>query len=246
MSLNTRFGDAVPVKPPVISEKEKAVKAHENYQTFLRNRKFVESPYTQFAFPGAIGTAIANLGLVATGHNSPKQYEPGQDPKSLNKKGYNLPGHKYIGPGNSLNRGVGVDEDDLIAEEHDKAYDKAKTEEDIKAADEKGFQEFLTDWIENKNWHSLLGAIGLKGKAYVEKVTGQLYPNIPDSAAKEPNKGMFICRCRDILIILQREVLHIMTMKAKNVMLTSKRCWAESDVENLLNILYPLLIMIKY
>lgn len=119
-------------------------------------------------------TGGAAAGGIAYGIYKGVQGEGGEDKKG----GLNLPGHKYVGPGNKLDRGPPVDEDDIIAEEHDKAYEKAKSTKEVEDADEAAFQKFLTDWIENGNYHSLLGAIGLKGKAYVEKLTGHLYPNI--------------------------------------------------------------------
>lgn len=42
-----------------------------------------------------------------------------------------FPGHKYLGPGNKIFCGTPVDSDDLIAQEHDLAYERAETKEDI-------------------------------------------------------------------------------------------------------------------
>lgn len=68
-----------------------------------------------------------------------------------------LPFHKYLGPGNDLDSGDPVDEDDRIAQEHDSAYATALTAEDISNADSKAINEFWTDFSTTGNTHSLLG-----------------------------------------------------------------------------------------
>lgn len=105
------------------------------------------------------------------------------------KGGFNFPLHQYVGPGNQLDRGTPIDEDDVIAKEHDEAYDKAKTVEDVQLADEDAFQQFITDWLENGNYHSLLSAIGIKGKAYVEKLIGHRYPNLTGTSTSYTSMG---------------------------------------------------------
>lgn len=90
-----------------------------------------------------------------------------------------FPGHKYLGPGNDLDAGAPVDMDDLIAEQHDQAYERAETNKDIFKADEKAIFAFMIDWIRNKNWHSAVGAIGLGFKHCAEMIIGKvLYPKL--------------------------------------------------------------------
>lgn len=88
-----------------------------------------------------------------------------------------FPGHKYLGPGNDLNSGEPVDNDDLIAREHDRAYKAATCAQDVFIADEFAIFRFIYDWIRNKNWHSAVDAIGLSLKHATEKIIGRvLYP----------------------------------------------------------------------
>jgi len=90
-----------------------------------------------------------------------------------------FPGHNYLGPGNKLASAPPVDTDDLIAQEHDLAYECAEEETDIFKADEKAIFAFIFDWIRNKNWHSGVGAIGLGLKHLTEMIIGKvLYPKI--------------------------------------------------------------------
>ena len=91
------------------------------------------------------------------------------------------PEHNFIGPGNTLDTGaVPLDVDDDIAQDHDRAYESAKTQEDVQRADKEGANEFLTDVIENQNPHSIAGYIGLTAKEKLESVIGVQYPpNLP-------------------------------------------------------------------
>lgn len=89
-----------------------------------------------------------------------------------------LPGHKYIGPGNSLFLGEPVDEDDRIAYKHDLAYNKSTTTAEILQADREAISEFWGDATTNYNYHSLLGAAGLGIKHLYEKNFGVIYPSI--------------------------------------------------------------------
>ncbi len=66
-----------------------------------------------------------------------------------NSAGFNFPGHKYLGPGNGLDRGEPVDADDAAAQKHDQAYN-----EQLEAGDnpyvkynhaDREFQEALKD-----------------------------------------------------------------------------------------------------
>ena len=120
----------------------------------------------------AAGTVLA--GTVAGVFNSSENEH--QDPI------VSIPDHRYIGPGNTVDSAEPVDLDDLIAREHDIAYERAETQQDIQEADREGANEFLTDALFNNNPHSALGYIGLKTKEQIEKRIGVQYPaNLPSS-----------------------------------------------------------------
>lgn len=89
-----------------------------------------------------------------------------------------MPGHKYIGPGNSLNRGAPVDRDDEIARKHDLAYRDATKYDHIRQADKKAILDFGEDALSNWNYHSALGAAGIGLKYGVESFAGVQYPKI--------------------------------------------------------------------
>uniref|UniRef100_A0A0A9VST1 Capsid protein VP1 n=1 Tax=Lygus hesperus TaxID=30085 RepID=A0A0A9VST1_LYGHE len=90
-----------------------------------------------------------------------------------------LPFHRYIGPGNPIESGPCVDEDDCIAKKHDIAYESAQTPRDVRLADVEAIQEFRANWLAG-NWHSFIGDVGLSLKYAVETYTGVLYPKLPD------------------------------------------------------------------
>ena len=92
------------------------------------------------------------------------------------KKGYHLPGHRYLGPGGPINNGKPVDYDDEIAEVHDLAYHTATTPAEIREADKSAILAFTADAVANANWHSAVGAAGLAAKYAVESVTDVIYP----------------------------------------------------------------------
>lgn len=85
-----------------------------------------------------------------------------------------LPGHQYLGPGNSVRSGKPVDRDDEIAEVHDLAYELQP--EDVSSADQTAVDDFIQDWQQNKNVHSLIGGIGIQTKRTFEGIFGQQYP----------------------------------------------------------------------
>lgn len=86
-----------------------------------------------------------------------------------------IPGHHYLGPGNSIDEVGPIDIDDDIARDHDIAYSRAQNEQDIHDADDFATNEFLTDAFINGNPHSILGAAGLGFKSAVEKQVGVIY-----------------------------------------------------------------------
>lgn len=87
-----------------------------------------------------------------------------------------LPGHRYFGPGNSVNSGDPIDEDDRIAEEHDWLYETAKNKEEIRKADRHAISKFAKDFWKTGNYHSALGAAGLGIKHAAESIIGVQYP----------------------------------------------------------------------
>jgi hypothetical protein len=90
-----------------------------------------------------------------------------------------FPGHKYLGPGNKVNAGSPVDADDLIAQQHDWAYENATDKEDVYQADNDAIFAFIIHWIKNKNWHSVVGAVGLGLKHLSEVICGKIfYPKL--------------------------------------------------------------------
>lgn len=90
-----------------------------------------------------------------------------------------LYGHKYLGPGSSLDKEeIPVDIDDFYALIHDIAYEVANNRDDIRQADRTAILDFLGNFIADSNWHSLLGSLGLATKYGIETVVGVLYPQI--------------------------------------------------------------------
>ncbi len=125
------------------------------------------------AVGGLVGSAI--VGGIVGGIVSSSS-DDSEDKHSLN-----LPNHHFIGPGNDENDpNLPVDLDDQIAKVHDKEYSKVETQEDVFDADDRAIHDFASDAIDNKNPHSVLGAIGLKVKTELEKQFGVQYPpNLP-------------------------------------------------------------------
>lgn len=105
-------------------------------------------------------------------------------PRNEIEKGFLLPGHNYIGPGNPVNNGEPIDQDDLIAQVHDIDYSKAKVKSDIRKADRVAINNFLKDVKRTGNVHSALGAAGLSIKYILESLVGVQYPNISGKHAQ--------------------------------------------------------------
>lgn len=102
--------------------------------------------------------------------------------------GFVFPGHNYLGPGNVLDSGNPVDNDDSIAREHDKAYEEAECKSDVYMADENAIFAFMMDWIQYKNWHSALGAICLSIKTCTERLFKTVfYPKFETAYAGRPD-----------------------------------------------------------
>ena len=92
-------------------------------------------------------------------------------------------GHRYLGPGNTVRSGRPIDTDDTIAQEHDALYEIAQerkrvTPDVVSSIDAHAIDDFLYDWQQSGNWHSLVGGIGLIGKRQYENVFGVQYPSM--------------------------------------------------------------------
>lgn len=96
------------------------------------------------------------------------------------RTGFTWPGHKYLGPGNSLHLGEATNEVDLIAQIHDVEYSLAKTDEEVREADKKAIESFWNAQDRGTGAGLLvdsghLGAAGIALKYGVESLTGVLY-----------------------------------------------------------------------
>ena len=100
-----------------------------------------------------------------------------------------LPGHNYLGPGNNLNNGEPVDEDDRIAQEHDIAYSNAVTFNDVQTADLNAVKKFGKEALLNFNPHAAIGAIGLLPKVVQQHLTG----TVPKSSTTFGNLPVMAC-----------------------------------------------------
>lgn len=102
------------------------------------------------------------------------------------KRGLTVPGYKYLGPGNSLNRGQPNNQIDEDAQEHDQAYDKAKTSQEVSEADNKFVNKALDHIVNAINLKENsantigagIGAIGIGTKQAIEKHSGVIYPSV--------------------------------------------------------------------
>lgn len=139
---------------------------------------------TAVAAGGSTGTTILGAGAAGIlalggaiiggtlGSGSGKEKNPDRN------KGYTLPGHHFVGPGNDADDEDPVDKDDEIAKKHDHAYKNALTHDDIRKADEVAIKEFHDDWKKTGNIHSLIGRVGIQLKHAAEGKTGVKYPSI--------------------------------------------------------------------
>lgn len=104
---------------------------------------------------------------------------------STHSGGWLYPGTKYVGPGNSLNKGEPVNHGDKLAQKHDLEYDYYKYLYDRKEITKKEFEEKIkesdSNFIKENSWFNLQEGIskaGIIGKQTLEKFTGQLYPSM--------------------------------------------------------------------
>lgn len=114
------------------------------------------------------------------------------------RKGLTVPGYKYLGPGNSLNRGTPNNNIDEDAKEHDEAYNKAKTSQEVSEADKKFISkagDHIVNSINQKESISntiggVIGAVGIGLKSAVEKHTGVIYPSIVSGMSQRPYRQL--------------------------------------------------------
>nr|QVW56835.1 MAG: hypothetical protein [Cecropis daurica ambidensovirus] len=105
---------------------------------------------------------------------------------TLASKDKTLPGTKYLGPGNSLDKGEPTSEVDAHAKSHDIAYSKATNQKDILDADKKSISEFGDHAIEgiagkdsiSNTIQGIAGYTGLNIKHGIEKAINKvIYPS---------------------------------------------------------------------
>nr|QTZ83207.1 MAG: structural protein [Periparus ater ambidensovirus] len=102
------------------------------------------------------------------------------------KRGFVPPPFKYLGPGNSLQRGPAYNQIDADAQKHDEDYNKATNTQHIETADKEFIGragDHIIEGISGKGSISdtvgaIAGGIGIGAKHLVEKATGNLYPSI--------------------------------------------------------------------
>ena len=135
--------------------------------------------------------------------NNPKYYanhkqigEPAVYPDNPpDNRGFVPPPFKYLGPGNSLNRGTPYNDIDADAQEHDHAYDTAKTQEDIRESDIhllRKASDHIVEGISGRGSISntiggALAGIGIGGKYLIEKAVGVQYPKGLPASSEAPS-----------------------------------------------------------
>ena len=96
------------------------------------------------------------------------------------------PPFKYLGPGNTIDRGDPYNQVDADALEHDKAYEQSKTKADVRKADKKFLAQVgdhVAESIQGKSSisdtvASIAGGIGIGSKFIAESGIGVQYPSI--------------------------------------------------------------------
>lgn len=114
------------------------------------------------------------------------------------KPGLTLPGYKYLGPGNSLNRGVPVNKLDSAAKTHDEKYHKIteyfkKTknrkvfEQQVREADEEFLHEvsLIAPTTTYEAFAKYLAQGGIGSKYLLESVVGVVYPRTEEGTTDE-------------------------------------------------------------
>lgn len=128
------------------------------------------------------------------GFKVPEEYKNRVN-SSTHSGGFLYPGTKYVGPGNSLNKGEPVNHGDRVALKHDLEYDYYQYLYNKGEIDKKNFEEKIkesdSNFIKENSWFNLQEAIskvGIIGKKTVEKFTGQLYPSMHGEPSSKKSK----------------------------------------------------------
>lgn len=118
--------------------------------------------------------------------------------EEVDKRGWVPWPYKYLGPGNSLNRGQPFDKADAIAEVHDWDYHNATESKQIVNSDIRFLQKEGLLLVESQyglatpdNFiGSLLGSIGIGGKRLYEGIKGEvIYPDMSKRKNTSPTPG---------------------------------------------------------
>ncbi|KAF5282355.1 hypothetical protein FQA39_LY17599 [Lamprigera yunnana] len=120
-----------------------------------------------------------------------------------------FPYHKYLGPRNELNMGEPIDGDDRIALVHDIHYQIAKTNEDVRQADEESILDFYNNFLSSGNWHSLIGGTGLSIKYIVESIINMQYPKLMSSTSTTRKPNQITHRGHSLYAARQKELSNL-------------------------------------
>lgn len=144
--------------------------------------KYIENKDRVNNYARARGREILNTEPVTIlgAHKQSEHIE--QEP---DRQGLALPGTRYTGPGNSLNRGAGINEADDDAKTHDEEYSVARSHKDIQKSDINLLSkagDHIAEGISGKGTlgNTILSAvqgIGIGGKYIAEKAVGPIYPS---------------------------------------------------------------------
>ena len=117
--------------------------------------------------------------------------------QNIDKQGFVPPPFKYLGPGNSLNRGPAYNQIDADAEIHDNEYNSAKTKEEVFKSDKDFINkagDHIAEGLQGKGSISdtigaALGAIGIGAKHTFEKAIDKVvYPKMPNVKRLQDNE----------------------------------------------------------
>ena len=117
--------------------------------------------------------------------------------QNIDKQGFVPPPFKYLGPGNSLDRGPAYNQIDADAEIHDNEYNTAKTKEEVFKSDKDFISragDHIAEGLQGKGSISntigaVFGAIGIGAKHTFEKsIDKVVYPKMPNVKRIQDNK----------------------------------------------------------
>ncbi|QXD38630.1 putative coat protein [Linvill Road virus] len=96
-----------------------------------------------------------------------------------------IPKYKYLGAGNKLHNGKPYNRTDAIAEQHDWAYERARTPNDIYKADAEAINQFSEEFQRSRTLGALAGEVGLSIKSTADKLAGKpVYPDLPGTKCR--------------------------------------------------------------